>query len=162
MRPEGTTTDLVAEFRKAEHCFWSKVDKTSECWLWTASLSDSGYGSFVVLGRLHRAHRVSYALHHGYWPSECVLHSCDTRACVNPSHLREGSRADNAKDRVLRGNQVKGEGSHLSSLTEADVRAIREKAKLPGVTQRMLADEYGVWQPTISLIVRRKTWKHVE
>lgn len=46
-----------------------------------------------------------------------------------------------------------------SKLTEADVRAIRASV---GVSQKDLADQYGVTQPRISKIINRTTWKHLD
>lgn len=48
------------KFKDAER-FWSKVDKTEDCWQWTAARnSENGYGVFSIGGRLHVAHRVAY------------------------------------------------------------------------------------------------------
>ncbi len=87
--------------------FWDKVDVRSlaECWLWTAGKFAKGYGAFAYAG--HRpgyAHRFSYLLHHGDIPEGAlVMHSCDTPACVNPTHLRLGTAGDNARDSVSKG-----------------------------------------------------------
>jgi hypothetical protein len=41
--------------------FWSKVDKSGECWLWTAALTSEGYGVFGIYpGVAKRAHRLAY------------------------------------------------------------------------------------------------------
>jgi len=83
--------------------YWAKVDKSSDCWLWTASLV-CGYGSFRFNGRTHRAHRLSWILQHGAIPSgKHVLHKCDTPACVNPSHLFLGGQLENMRDMVAKG-----------------------------------------------------------
>lgn len=87
--------------------FWAKVDVRGpdECWEWTASLDQHGYGKFgIESGLCERAHRFAWALTRGpigrgLW----VLHSCDRRQCVNPAHLRLGNHADNARDRQGRG-----------------------------------------------------------
>jgi hypothetical protein len=51
-----------------------------------------------------RAHRVSYELANGPIPAGlCVLHHCDNRPCIRPSHLFLGTRRDNALDKTLKG-----------------------------------------------------------
>jgi hypothetical protein len=59
----------------------------------------------VVIGRKNvLAHRRSHELFIGPVPDGMmVLHSCDVRECVNPSHLRAGSAADNGDDMAVRG-----------------------------------------------------------
>lgn len=93
--------------------FWPKVDKKgpAECWLWTAATLGSGYGQ---LGSDHKeerlAHRISWELANGSKIPDgaCVLHSCDTPACVNPAHLRLGTHAENTKDKMSRGRHRHG------------------------------------------------------
>lgn len=86
--------------------FWSKVDKTDTCWLWTAGKIPDGYGTFYV-GRSDEkrlsslAHRYSYELHHGPIPKgKEIDHLCGVRSCVNPLHLEAVTHREN----VLRGN----------------------------------------------------------
>ena len=64
--------------------FWSKVDQTGECWVWTAYKED-GYGRFRLNGASIRAHH--YVM--GTPPSSGmeVDHLCRNRACVRASHL---------------------------------------------------------------------------
>jgi hypothetical protein len=74
--------------RTAGDRFWSKVDKSGDCWLWVASKNNRGYGQFVSVGRLVLAHRFSYELAKGPIPDGLTLdHLCRTPACVNPDHL---------------------------------------------------------------------------
>lgn len=47
-----------------------------------------------------------------------------------------------------------------AKLTETEVLAIR-KAAASGATQRAIAQQYGLAQSNVSLIVRRKTWCHI-
>lgn len=81
--------------------FWDHVDKTGDCWLWTAA-KDRGYGTVHHDGRTRRAHRVAWLLTYGEWPDSLLDHTCHNadptcaggytcphRACVNPDHLRK-------------------------------------------------------------------------
>lgn len=91
--------------------FWSKVNKTDSCWLWTDRLSVDGYGRISYSGttRMIFAHRYSYELAHGPIPADLVVrHRCDVRHCVNPDHLTIGTPADNLADTRARGRLVAG------------------------------------------------------
>jgi hypothetical protein len=72
--------------------FWSKVDKTDGCWLWTGARTKArdrdGYGAIRFDGRMQVAHRIAYELLVGPVSSGLDLdHRCRTRLCVNPDHL---------------------------------------------------------------------------
>lgn len=87
-----------APHRPVDERFWSKVNKTETCWLWTAALDRHGYGVFgVAKGRgSARAHRVAYELVNGPIPGSLPLdHLCRVRACVNPAHLEPVTVAEN-------------------------------------------------------------------
>ena len=110
-------SEVNATFEKR---FWSKVKKTSYCWLWTASVDGKGYGQIGAGGRGTgnvRAHRASWYLKYGVWPSLNLLHECDNRRCVNPDHLKEGTQKQNLQDMVKRGRygdrkRMSGEAWH--------------------------------------------------
>lgn len=85
-----------------EERFWAKVVKTSDCWVWSGSITEDGYGLFTTSrGRGMVAHRFAYQLHHGEISKEMeldhVCHNrdlnckagkeCPHRRCVNPDHL---------------------------------------------------------------------------
>jgi hypothetical protein len=148
--------------------FWPKVNKTDGCWLWLAKVNNKGYG---MIGRggpgFVLAHRLSWEMANGKIPeSACVLHTCDTPACVRPEHLRLGSHADNMRDmhEKERGKFIAhlGESNGQSKLTEVLVRAIRKAYAAGGVTQAQLAVQYGVSKALISFVVTRRSWRHVE
>lgn len=83
-----------------EERFWSKVNKTNTCWLWTASKYDSGYGAFGLGWRdVGYAHRVAYEWLVGPIPEGFVVdHICHVRHCVNPEHLRLATPKQNVEN----------------------------------------------------------------
>lgn len=141
-----------------------EVEEDTGCWLWTAGVGSHGYGAFgIEHDNVQLAHRVSYALEHGELPGEGVLrHQCDTPRCVNPDHLVPGSQSDNLQDAVERGGYGVGEDRPTAKLTEDDVREIRRRYATGEETQAEIAEDYPIGRPTVSDIVRRRRWAHVE
>lgn len=73
------------------------------CIEWGGGRFRSGYGDAWHDGRHWRAHRLTWELANGPIPDGLhVLHLCDNPPCVNIDHLRLGTPADNAADKVLR------------------------------------------------------------
>ena len=78
--------------------FMSKVGKTDECWLWTASKSHDGYGRFWLGGKVRYAHCVAYEWLVGPVPEGLSLdHLCRVRHCVNPDHLEPVTSGENSR-----------------------------------------------------------------
>ena len=166
--------------------FMSQIEATdSGCWLWVGTKTRAGYGSPRIEGKHRRAHRVVYEMIVGPIPEGLsVLHKCDVRNCCNPDHLYVGTQADNMRDMQLRGRNghythpeatprgrrhghythpesYRGERNGKAKLTEDQVRITRMAAK-QGITQRTLAQHFGVSQPTIYSIIHRKTWTYLD
>jgi hypothetical protein len=123
----------------------------------------SGYGSLMVNGRHVWAHRYSYQYFIGPIPDGlCVLHHCDNKKCVRPDHLYAGTKADNVRDAVQRGQHdpCRGEKGGRSVLTERMVLVIRSR-RMAGESFRSLAEDYGVGKTTIRKVSNRETWKHI-
>ena len=159
--------------------FWRKVAKTSTCWLWTGTTARFGYGSIRVNGRYRVAHRFSWELAHGSIPKGLfILHHCDVPGCVKPAHLFLGTQRDNSLDMHRKkrhpwsngrpGNPMgihtivtRGEISGMAKLTDEKVREIRRLYIRGKTSQIRLARQFGVDQTTISRILLRQTWNHI-
>jgi HNH endonuclease len=86
--------------------FMEKVFPVPEagCWIWDAYTMKNGYGLGCLNGKRQLAHRVSYQLFKGPIPDgQNVLHRCDVRSCVNPTHLFAGTLSDNTQDMIRKG-----------------------------------------------------------
>lgn len=91
---------MTRKQRPIEDRFWSKVDKSADCWTWTAARNADGYGRFCVNYKMEYAHRIAYSLTHGtVAESVDVDHTCYNKSCVNPSHLRAATRKQNTENR---------------------------------------------------------------
>lgn len=132
--------------------FEKLVDKSDVegCWNWRGRLSDKGYGKLRVDGKLKRAHRWAYELHHGPFDSALsVCHRCDNPSCVNPSHLFLGTHQDNMSDR-------RSKGRYHISVPEESIPYILSSPKL----NRELAEEFGVNHSVMGKIRRAKSRNH--
>jgi len=161
--------DLVARF-------WSKVGPPDEngCRPWLAGkngMTAGGYGYFALShNRLTRAHAFAWVLTYGpATPGAVFRHSCDHPWCCEPTHVTPGTQAENIAERDTRGRTAKGDRSGLrvhperaargerngsATLTTEKVIAIR-KALASGASQRSIANDFNVVQPTVSRIKRR-------
>jgi len=102
--------------------FWSHVDKSGSCWLWTGTLQRGGYATFRVGARSSdpklQAHRVAYELVSGPIPVGMEIdhvkdNGCRFRHCVNPMHLEAVTTQENIRrrggkrrDRCIRGHDL--------------------------------------------------------
>jgi hypothetical protein len=144
--------------------FWSRVDSSggaAACWLWTGHIGENGYGVVGIKGKGYKAHRVSYFIEHGRIDNDrLVLHRCDVRACVNPSHLFLGTPKDNSQDAVRKGRNTKlyGERNGKAKLTRAAVLTIRRLCRRGGVYQKTVAKQFGVSEATVSYVLHGGRW----
>lgn len=164
--------------RSVEERFWEKVNKSNECWLWTAGLGTDGYGMFRLNGHNVVASRWAYEALVGPIPEGLlVCHHCDTPRCVRPEHLFVGTVLDNIRDMDQKGrrswargdkcgarthpeSQPRGARHGMARLTETDVLAIRAALE-EGTPAHKLAAKYRVSRALITLIKQRHLWAHI-
>jgi hypothetical protein len=141
------------------------------CREWTCACFPNGYGKITVGSRtdgtraIVGVHRVAYREFVGPIPDGLgVLHTCDNRPCIEPSHFFLGTDLDNARDRAAKGRN--GEAARrgclngAATLDDEAVMSIRVMAAM-GVKQRDIADWFGVQAPAVSRIVRGLRWSHL-
>lgn len=133
--------------KTARERFWSHVDMSGDCWLWTAS-TQGKYGQFrIAPGVKTSAHRYAWVLMHGEIPDGLIVcHTCDNPRCVNVDHMFLGTHADNTKDMCLKDRANK-------KISNAIAESIRVEYREGTRTQKFLAEKYGVDRSLISLIV---------
>lgn len=108
-----------------ERRFWAKVNKTDACWLWTRSTSGRGYGQAYTGTGIMLAHRMSWIMANGPIPvGMMVLHRCDVKRCVRPSHLFLGTAKDNSQDMASKQRSPSGERHYKAALTDEQIRLI--------------------------------------
>lgn len=181
-QPSEVKTDLLILTEIESERFWSKISKDGNpggCWLWTASTNNDGYGTAWLRKKPFAPHRMSYQMHHGpIGEGLCVMHSCDTRNCVNPSHLKLGTHQDNMSDMSEKGRVVahsgashytalhpekiqRGTSKAIAKLTNERVREMRGIYASGGITYAELGARFSVSKTAAMLAVKRRTWGHV-
>jgi len=139
--------------------FWRHVDKSGDCWMWTAAKDHTGYGRFNIQQKTYAAHRLAWILTFGEIPTGLyACHKCDIRLCVNPAHLFLGTAKENTQDCIKKGRFV--EPKRLTKLTPEIVRNIRARYS-QGIRQIKLCQEFNLPDDQICRIVNRSRWTNV-
>lgn len=143
----------------AEHLSYQGDD----CLIWPFYRKKDGRGNIYANGSVYGAHRYICEQVNGPPPSPEyeTLHKCGggRHGCVNPKHLRWGTRAENVEDKQMLDEQPFGARNASTKLTEQDVRAIRNL--YPATRISDLARLFNVTPPTVRALVKGRTWRWV-
>lgn len=131
------------------------INHDTGCWIWNGGKDGRGYGAVPKLKV--KAHRLSAAvfLDFDLTSSLCVLHRCDTPACINPSHLFIGTQKDNIEDCRVKGRMG------TKKLEWEQVREIRRlyRKGSKDFSLKALGAQFSIDPKTVHQIVTGKTWR---
>lgn len=100
-RVSGTPDDARGYYSSPEESFEARTTWVGDCLIWGGASDSKGYGSIWVGGGYERAHRYAWERVHGEIPEgmkvDHVKHC--SPSCVNVSHLRLASNAENVRHR---------------------------------------------------------------
>lgn len=161
--------------QKQKDNFWNKVEKTNSCWNWKGYKAN-GYGKVNIDSAVYFAHKIALVLSGDLVSpvkaelgasGEIIMHTCDNRACVNPSHLKVATQKDNMQDAKKKGRkwfgETAGEGNGRAKLTENIVSKLRARFRSGEKVQvYSTAEQLGVSPTQIYLIRNNKSWIHVK
>jgi hypothetical protein len=130
----------------------SRTLPRGQCCLWAGAQDRHGYGLAKENGRMRLAHRLMLGLMLGrpIEPDDCVLHSCDVRACIAPAHLALGTVAENNNQRAAR-LSVNPRPKRVTAALLTRMRELRRE----GLTSAAIAEQMGV-----SLTTLRRHWRN--
>jgi len=126
---------------------------TDECILWPWGTTGAGYPSLSNA----LIHRVVCERAHGPSNGLCAAHSCGTKACINPRHIRWATYRENNVERRDHGRMPFGEGHGRAKLTDTQVLAILKDPR----SLNTIARAYGVSKRAVLFIKQGVTWQHL-
>lgn len=115
-------------------------DFAMPCKLWIGAVCGRGYGKVAIRSRFrypkghkyagHRmmkcvgAHRLALALFMELpvWRMNHVMHRCDNRRCIEPSHLRSTTQKQNMLDMVRKGRNRNKQTGKMDELHQSGER----------------------------------------
>lgn len=148
--PPRKTFKLKSKFIKTI----TKPDGDDGCWLWIG-YKVRGYGRIWYDGRQRLATHLSLELFKGgIAEGLCACHTCDTPACVNPSHLFVGTKKDNIYDMI-----AKGRSANQGKLSSQQIDEIISLPEIKRGELAAVAVKYGVSASYISALRNRGSRK---
>lgn len=136
---------MVAKISESdEKRFISRIQVIENgCWKFNSVSMAYYYRGFWFDGKKRYAHHFSWYRKTGEWPTLEVCHSCDNKACVNPEHLFHATHFENILDAREKG--LLGRNRITSSEMRKQIKELSSR-----MTQRAIAEKFGVSQPVIS------------
>lgn len=117
---EKVSKGLKKYFGKSKDRFLSRVKKIpGGCWEYPNRWIIDDNGNQLL------PKNYSAILHKVKFPSGCITCKCGNKKCVNPKHLKDYPKEQQALDTVSKRRVLKGNSHHQSKLTEDDIKDIK-------------------------------------
>jgi len=140
----------------------------NDCLLWTGC-KRNGYGLREYKGKQYYAHRLSWMIAHDVndipktndkGEALEIRHLCNVQACIEPTHLTLGTKAENGKDRSENPHlKARGETHCQAKITEELARQIKHSKDNGSQTER--ATIFNVPISIVKDIDYGTTWAHI-
>jgi len=148
--------------------FWTRVERTTGCWLWRGYIAPTGYGRYHNRkAKGSHAHRVAWEMAHGPIPDGLfVCHHCDNPICVKTEpdetwpdgHLFLGTARDNVIDMHAKGRAAPNPRYRHVTTTREQRDEIRRRHD-QGEMVKVIADDLGLGRRNTGCIANRRTWR---
>jgi len=122
------------------------------------------YGHLAVWvdGETIHTHTLMLETYIGPRPKGMVgCHLDGNRINNKKSNLAYATTKENMRHKQIHGTWQRGSNGSNSVLKESDVKHIRHEYLCVGVSQRKIAEGYGIKQCTVSAIIHRRIWGHL-
>ena len=150
------------KYRSLDDLLKNTIDD-GRCLLWRGKRDPRGYGRVCVgNGKTIAATRLVVSLlEMAEINCEVVMHTCDRPQCINPAHLRQGTKQLNSDDMKTKGRDVvlRGSTHGMAKIGEEHVLMIR--AMRGTVAHIAIAEMFGLSKSGVGHIMSGKNWKHL-
>ena len=162
---EASSDGRICRAVDSVNCRWKRgKGRCNAGYIFVPSIKESGYGFIRITidgKRKHLfVHRLVCEAFHGKSDLQ-ALHKNGVKSCNFPENLYWGTQKKNIEDRERHGKTMRGEKHYAAILSEKDVRKIKKLLRSRTVSQKAIAEKYGVTNFAISDIHRGKSWKHI-
>lgn len=148
-----------------------EVDEATQCWVWTGSWNDKGYGRVIVKATPGQACRSAHVVAAHVWrdvplanKTIVVAHTCECRACFNPKHLKIfKNRSAYIKWLWQQGYNSKlvGETHPSAKMTLEKAVEIRDALVYGGESNTKIAARLNVTRRQVEAVKLKLAWKCV-
>lgn len=132
-----------------------KVERVGDCLIWDSLRRniDNGYGRVGPGEKL--AHVIAFELAGGVLPPRhVVMHSCDVKGCIEPTHLSAGTQGQNLREAFQRGLNVMGNDRLSRQAATFKARYAADPARQARTRERALAQPLVPCQHCARMVMR--------